>query len=582
MGSEKFPKENEFDQFIKNRNGFDNAMTECEHTVFYFKIGNEHLAGALDRFSQFFISPLMLVESMEREMKAVESEFQNDANNDVYRINQIFASMVIDDHPAANFTWGNLKTLKHEIRSDQLHQTVHEFCRKFYKSNRMNLCIQSSLSLDEQQDMVVKYFSEIKPEYGTIFKNLSVDPFVDVFKVEFHKKMFYVKSKAKKRKLFMTFLMPSIETDYQNKSLEYLAYLFGYEGRQSLNAYLKKNSLAHHITAKIGARSFEGNSMFTLFTIEISLTREGLEDLHSVLDAIFAYLFIIKMTPIEEHKEIYGEFREIRETLMRYRQEKSAIENVQELAVNMKYFNDFDVIIGRELCPEFDAKIMKRMIDKINDSRFNLMILSDEYPKYDKIEKWFGTEYAEVNFPTKLANLWNERWIRKEFSLPWKNRFICRNFELVSDLEENFHDEPVMILKNEFCKSFFKCDRKFQLPYGFVHIHFISTFTEASVTNLNMTSIFSMCVKNYLSDKLHSASNAGYIYKLNSVEDGLTLKLNGFNEKLPLMVDIIVKALRNTDAVVDKVTFDVFKKELRKNCYNVIINSNMFNEYVHI
>jgi nardilysin len=139
MGSEKFPKENEFDQFIKNRNGFDNAMTECEHTIFYFKIDEEHLAGALDRFSQFFIAPLMSQNSMEREMEAVESEFQNDINSDVYRINQLFASLVRQGHPAANFTWGNLKTLRDGISQENLHRIVHEFRRKFYKSNRMNL-----------------------------------------------------------------------------------------------------------------------------------------------------------------------------------------------------------------------------------------------------------------------------------------------------------------------------------------------------------------------------------------------------------------------------------------------------------
>lgn len=396
MGSEKFQKENEFDQFIKNRNGFDNAMTECEHTIFYFKIGEEHLVGALDRFSQFFISPLMSLDSMEREMQAVESEFQNDVNNDVFRINQLFASMVRDGHPAANFTWGNLKTLKAGVKRQDLHQTVHEFRRKFYKSNRMNLCIQSSLGLEYVQKMVEEYFSEVKPEYGTIFKTISVDPFVDVFKPDFYNKMFYVKSKTKKRKLFLTFLIPASDMDSKNKSLEYLAFLINYEGRESLSAYFKKQSLALHIAAKIGGRNFEGNSMFTFFTIEVSLTRYGYEDLTRVVDAIFGYLFIIKMTPMDEHKEVFAEFKEINDTLFNYRKEKPLLENVQELALNMRYFKDEDVIVGKEVCPEFDEQVLKKFIDRINDKRFNLMVLSDNYPKYDKTEKWFGTEYAEV------------------------------------------------------------------------------------------------------------------------------------------------------------------------------------------
>lgn len=68
MGSEKYPKENEFDQFVSSNGGADNAMTECEHTLFYFEIVEEHLAGAIDRFAQLFVSPLMLRDSMEREV----------------------------------------------------------------------------------------------------------------------------------------------------------------------------------------------------------------------------------------------------------------------------------------------------------------------------------------------------------------------------------------------------------------------------------------------------------------------------------------------------------------------------------
>lgn len=396
MGSKKYSKENDFDQFIKNRNGLNNAMTECEYTIFYFQIDDDHLPGALDRFSQFFISPLMSIECMKREMEAVESEFQNDINNDVYRVNQIFASMVRDDNPASIFTWGNLKTLKSGIKIEDLHQIVHEFRKKNYKSNRMTLSIQSSLCLYAQERLVVQYFSDIEPEYGSIFKHISVDPFVDVFKTDFYQKMFFVKSKTKKRKMFLTFLLPTIEKDYKSKSLDYLAYLFNYEGRQSLNSYLKRKSLVNHVGAKIGNRSFEGNSMFTFFTIEVNLTRDGYEDMCSVLEAIFGYLFIIKMTPIEEHREIYENFKEINETLMKYRREKSPIENVQELAVNMKYFRDEDVIVGKEIFPEFDEGSMRIMIEKINERRFNLMILSEKYQKYDKVEKWFGTEYAVV------------------------------------------------------------------------------------------------------------------------------------------------------------------------------------------
>lgn len=42
-------------------------------TVFYFDSGQQHFHEGLDRFAQFFIKPLMKVDSVDREIKAVDS-----------------------------------------------------------------------------------------------------------------------------------------------------------------------------------------------------------------------------------------------------------------------------------------------------------------------------------------------------------------------------------------------------------------------------------------------------------------------------------------------------------------------------
>jgi nardilysin len=242
--------------------------------------------------------------------------------------------------------------------------------------------------------MVVRYFCDIQPAYGSILKSISVDPFKDTFKPDFHQKIYFVKSTSKKRKLFMNFLLPSIEKNYKNKSLDYLAYLINYEGRYSLNSYLRKKSLALNVVAKIGARNFEGNSLFTFFTIEAGLTRDGYENISSVLDAIFSYLLIIKMTPMEIHRETFEQFREVKEILFKYRKEKQQLENVQELALNMMHCKDEDIVVGKEIFNDFDEGSLRKFIELINDRRFNLLILSDQYQKYDKLEPWFGTQYA--------------------------------------------------------------------------------------------------------------------------------------------------------------------------------------------
>ena len=44
MGSKKYPTENEFDKFVNDHGGFDNAHTDCENTTFYFEVQRRYLA----------------------------------------------------------------------------------------------------------------------------------------------------------------------------------------------------------------------------------------------------------------------------------------------------------------------------------------------------------------------------------------------------------------------------------------------------------------------------------------------------------------------------------------------------------
>ena len=75
MGSEKYPNENHYDAFVTAHGGFCNAFTEGEFTAYQFDVDSDFFAEGLDIFAQCFISPLLKKESIEREIKAINSEF---------------------------------------------------------------------------------------------------------------------------------------------------------------------------------------------------------------------------------------------------------------------------------------------------------------------------------------------------------------------------------------------------------------------------------------------------------------------------------------------------------------------------
>ena len=76
QGTEKYPNENDYFEYIKNHGGYANAFTAVEDTNFHFECSNKGFEGGLDRLAQFFIGPCFSENSSEREVKAVDSEYK--------------------------------------------------------------------------------------------------------------------------------------------------------------------------------------------------------------------------------------------------------------------------------------------------------------------------------------------------------------------------------------------------------------------------------------------------------------------------------------------------------------------------
>ena len=97
----------------------------------------------LDRFSQFFISPVFSENCKDREIRAIESEFKLRLNDDYRRLFQLSKSLCSRDHPYSRFGSGNLKSLEEtpakegvDVRADLM-----AFYHKYYSANIMKLCI---------------------------------------------------------------------------------------------------------------------------------------------------------------------------------------------------------------------------------------------------------------------------------------------------------------------------------------------------------------------------------------------------------------------------------------------------------
>lgn len=110
-GSQKYPQENAYSDFLSSHGGYDNAYTSFENTNYFFRVSSDYLPEALDRFAQFFISPILVQDGVSREVNAVDAEHRKNLQNDGWRLWQLLKQVSNPYHPMHKFNTGNLETL---------------------------------------------------------------------------------------------------------------------------------------------------------------------------------------------------------------------------------------------------------------------------------------------------------------------------------------------------------------------------------------------------------------------------------------------------------------------------------------
>lgn len=111
IGTEKYPEPDGYFAFVQKHGGGSNAYTAPDHTNYFFDIQPEYFVEGLDRFAQFFISPLLDKTYVDREKNAVHSEYQMQIKEDGWRGFMVQKVAMNPEHPMSKFNIGTLDTL---------------------------------------------------------------------------------------------------------------------------------------------------------------------------------------------------------------------------------------------------------------------------------------------------------------------------------------------------------------------------------------------------------------------------------------------------------------------------------------
>ncbi|KAG2448487.1 hypothetical protein HYH02_006378 [Chlamydomonas schloesseri] len=582
MGSGRYPAENEYDDFLTKHGGSSNAFTDLEITNYHFEVAPPHLAGALDRFAQFFISPLCSPASLEREVLAVDSEFSQVLQDDHCRLSQIMCHTSRPGHVYNKFSWGNRKSLWEVPQAAGLdvRERLLQYYKQHYGADRSCLVVLGGESLEELGRMVGAAFADMPGGRGPApsFQQLP-PPFQG-------RQLVVMPAVRDSHELRITFQLPPMQRHYGSKSDAYLSHLLGHEGAGSLLSALKARGWATEIMAGIDEDGYATNSCCSLFGVDVTLTEKGLGAGPggcglAVAALVFAYINMLRAAGPQEW--VWEEMKAMAEMRWRFQEEGDPMDTVSRLAGVLHHTDPAHVLVADYLHDTWDPEQVKQLLGCMDPdpsapgggAAFRLDLMTRRYEQVhaglvtaglgrgrgaqeaagagaqekagaqeeaaavrEETEPWFGLQVVVAQLPDSLCAEWALQPPLPELALPPRNPYLPKDFSLRCDDPDVGPEPPVqlppgvssllatppqLLLDRPGLRLWHKLDRHFRTPRAAVHWRLFSPAGHL--------------LEEGLREDAYLADVAGLHYHT-SPEGlaGMEFRVDGFSDKLPVLV----------------------------------------------
>ncbi|KAJ2657298.1 metalloprotease [Coemansia sp. RSA 1199] len=562
MGTKKYPKENDYNAYLSAHGGYSNAYTDLEDTCYYFEVRYDALGGALDRFSQFFIEPLFTADCTDREVKAVDSEHKKNIQNDMWRQYQLEKELSSPDHPFSMFATGNYDTLSGAARrlGVDLRERLLDFHAKYYSADIMRLVVVGRDSLDQLTEWVVSKFSGIQSKGLTkpLFKGHPLT-------AREMGQMIYLKSIREQRTLDLTFALPDLKPYHRSKPAQYLGSLLGHEGRGSILSCLRKRGWATTIVAGRAPTSAEG---FDMFKITVSLTEPGLEHYTDVVRMVFAYIQLLQSE--RPQRWFHDELRRISEIEYRFMEKYEAVALASNLASVMqnRYLSAECILSDAVRLKDFDEDLLVWTQGFLRPDNVRIVLAARDLDvEFDRTEKHYELDFRTEPISEQLMQDIRGDLEYDELHLPEPNQFIPDNMEVKNQRRgDAVCDAPTLLKMAEGLELWFKQDDRFFLPRGNVRVNIETPRAYESPLSSVFNQLFMMVLKDTLTEITYDAEIAGLWFEIRDTIEGIVVHIDGFNDKLLQLLEILVKTLRTCK--VERTQFEVYSREVKKKLDN--------------
>ncbi|ETX09900.1 peptidase M16 [Marinomonas ushuaiensis DSM 15871] len=557
LGTEKYPESGDYQSFININGGSHNAYTSTDTTNFHFDIKPDAYEGGLDRFSQFFTTPLFSESLTQREKNAVDSEYKAKFKNESRRNNQAFKTLINSEHPYNHFTVGNLDTLK-DLPNNPLREQLLTLYKQNYFAENMALVLVANLSSDRLSTLAHQYFSDIPS--GTLKNEERHPTLIPIGKPRLQ----FVRSLIDNNTLSFYYQIDPQSDNYKTQPTRYLSYILGNENKGSLFSSLKSEGLINSISASTSPDY--GDNAF--FSVKMHLTNEGMEKIDIVAKQLFATITLLRSSSINP---LYlDEGLKLSQLMYNNQSYVDPQTLARSLSSRMLKIPVEDILSSFRVETTANKEQVARLLQQLNTENLLVQIATNkdfpenwaEEPVIWKTEPWYQSEYSNNDFSQSFLNFVNLAVTSTYVSLPEKNNFIPESLDLIDEKD----DIPSIVFQKEGFTYWNKSDSSFKKP---VAMNFVTIrFDHATDTpeNILLNRLWSRLFNDSVSESTYTPYVAGLGFSFYPHANGATLRTNGYSDKQGTYITWLIDQLFLFRPSIER--FELAKKQLEKDLSN--------------
>lgn len=521
LGTKKYPEAGSYKKYLGENSGSSNAYTGGDITNYFFEVSHGAFEGALDRFSDFFKAPLFDKKYAAREVNAVNSEHDKNKRSDSWRANYVASQIAEKGHPIRSFGTGNKDTLAGDNQSALL-----DFYHKYYSASIMKVAMISSLPLAAQEEIVKKYFSGI-PSHPV--KLPKIDP---NFRKPLKDKYRLLKIKMIKDVRSMEIEFPTIRLNdhLDSKPASIVASVLGYEGKGSLLSKLKEEGLVLGLSAGGGSGHPDINSM----SINVSLTKKGVEKYERILEMIFSYIQKVKSHGIEEYT--FKETQTMAQINFDWKDPDEGMGFAAGHTAMMQTYKLQDLETLPYLFKKYDPKVYQEILNTMTPENA-MVVLKTNSVRTDKTDGFYGAEYS-------IREIGGEKFERlrspmqvAELTYPEVNDFIPYNLKLTEE-------KPHLVRDDDLARVWFQYDSKFKQPKVYMSLRIETPRVYDTVEHSQLAGLYAASLREGLNEIVYPIQMAGLSYSLGTEKKGINLTIGGYSERVGELLRLVTRNLK--------------------------------------